>query len=259
MIQQKPQMSGTRVNGWVTVVGVGCLFASLGVGVAAEDQDTQQPNPFQALLQAAPSTAEKTDQAQNPAWPAATKDSQELGNLFKNMLTQPQDEKAQQEARKRFEERLKALSQQATAATPTPSTAPVTGQPPKPVPQPPVDAQTLRTEIDALQLGPDAPAENFVKRDTVLGEIIQLEDPVVRDELLDRLADRERQQNGAAAVASPPANPGLVGHLEEFEGNGVSEETGGETDTRASPSGEPGMMRRRPRLPQEPPEGETAP
>jgi len=62
------------------------------------------------------------------------------------------------------------------------------------------DGEAIRFEIEALRLGPDATAEDLRKRDEVLMRIAKIQDPQVRYDLLELLAEQERAAQGIPLV-----------------------------------------------------------
>ena len=56
----------------------------------------------------------------------------------------------------------------------------------------------LRQEIERLNLGPDAPAEEFRRRDALVRQIAVISDPKIRYNLQDLLAAKERLSEGSS-------------------------------------------------------------
>ena len=112
-------------------------------------------------------------------------------------ISQAQDEGIRQALLEQFDRRMGALL----------AGAPIDAGPLSEAPQPgfpgsgesgiqSADETALRMELEELNLGSGATAEDIRRRDALVARIAPLADPNLRYELLDRLAQREQEAEG---------------------------------------------------------------
>ena len=126
-------------------------------------------------------------------------DNEQLSRIFQD-LPQVADPKERERLQQLLDAKMQTtLEEPAARQEPLPDMAKIAApsmEPPSPAAQ-----QALRQRIDALTLGPSATTENLRQRDDVVSAIIGIQDPMTREELLHRLAEREA---AAATTAQPP-------------------------------------------------------
>jgi len=116
-------------------------------------------------------------------------DSEQL-NRITLALVQLEDPQEQERLQRLLDERMNAFF-----PTPTASNAELIEQQPNPSEEErnqSGDAELLKFEIATLRLGPDATAEDLRRRDEVVRSIARTQDPQVRYDLLELLAEQER-------------------------------------------------------------------
>lgn len=101
----------------------------------------------------------------------------------------PQREELQARLDQRMEELMTRHLEESTTDVAAELTAPEVPELLSPLEEPAL----LSFEIDRLHVGPDATAEDLRRRDAVVAAIAAVEDPLLRDELLQQLSRKEQE------------------------------------------------------------------
>ena len=162
-----------NLHGWILFIG---LSAGLLSSAGAEERLTTPSSADTAT----PSAQEVTQSI--AAWADPT-DLSRRDVLFTAVLAHP-DPKEQRHL-------LRAFQQQQRTLTP----------PSQPAAFSAADLNALRWQVKFLPVGPEATVEDVQERDDVVAQIANVPDPDLRQQLLDRL--REREQPAEEAITKP--------------------------------------------------------
>ncbi len=104
------------------------------------------------------------------------------------------DLKEQQRLQHLLEQRIKDLQPREQISNMSPDDASAAQTIPG---RPPLTDEVLSMRIETLNLRPDATADDLRVRDQLISEIAGIRDPILRDKLLAKLEERERQSQEA--------------------------------------------------------------
>ncbi len=128
-------------------------------------------------------------------------DQELLGKIFSS-LARVENSSEQQRLQRLFDERMQELMKIPEQPVDRPQSAGIpAGTSAKP-PKQEITDEELRMRIETLTLGPKATVDELRARDELVAAIANVRDPVVRDTLLGRLEERERE--GERVTEKPP-------------------------------------------------------
>ncbi len=132
-------------------------------------------------------------------------DQQQLSGLFSalNQIVDPQEQARLQQL---LDAKVRAMLETQNPVPGVPGNVRSLSEAPENLQQlSDADKGDLRLRINALNFGPTATAEDLRIRDQIVATIAGIQDPILREEFLRQLEERERQAEGEAPATSTPS------------------------------------------------------
>jgi len=181
--------------------------------VYAAEEDVSQPlaneppseaaNNLQPDTPSASLTSAELEQAITALKPPF--DQQQLSGLF-SVLNQIADPQEQARLQRLLDAKVRTMLETLKPVPGTPGSVQPLSEAPEDLRRlQDADKDDLRRRIDTLNFGPTATAEDLRLRDQIVATIAGIQDPILREQFLHQLEERERQGEGETPATSGPS------------------------------------------------------